>query len=93
VTRGARKQQANAAGTQAVEKVTVNRDGTIVFPATVNFNPTSGFSLTPGPTGFPPAAASPPAVGEPGYSPLIEMPDGVVLNAPRWPTRPARPTT
>jgi len=74
---------ANAAGTQAVENVTVNRDGTIVFPATVNFNPTPGFSLTPGPTGFPPAAASPPAVGEPGYSPLIEMPDGVVLNAPQ----------
>jgi hypothetical protein len=74
---------ANAAGTQAVENVTVNRDGTIVFPATVNFNPTPGLSLTPGPTGFPPAAASPPAVGEPGYSPLIEMPDGVVLNAPQ----------
>jgi hypothetical protein len=74
---------ANAAGTQAVENVTVNRDGTIVFPATVNFNPTPGFSLTPGPSGFPPAAASPPAVGEPGYSPLIEMPDGVVLNAPQ----------
>ena len=74
---------ANAAGTQAVENVTVNRDGTIVFPATVNFNPTPGFTLTPGPTGFPPAAASPPAVGEPGYSPLIEMPDGVVLNAPQ----------
>jgi hypothetical protein len=74
---------ANAAGTQAVEKVTVNRDGTIVFPATVNFNPTPGFSLTPGPTGFPPAAASPPAVGEAGYSPLIEMPDGVVLDAPQ----------
>jgi hypothetical protein len=74
---------ANAAGTQAVEKVTVNRDGTIVFPATVNFNPTLGFTLIPGPTGFPPAAASPPAVGDPGYSPLIEMPDGVVLNAPQ----------
>jgi hypothetical protein len=74
---------ANAAGTQAVENVTVNRAGTIVFPATVNFNPTPGFSLTPGPTGFPPAAASPPAVGEPGYSPLIDMPDGVVLNAPQ----------
>jgi hypothetical protein len=74
---------ANAANTAGVEKVSINHDGTIVFPATVNFNPLPGFTLTPGPTGFPPAAASPPAVGEPGYSPLIQMPDGVVLNAPQ----------
>jgi hypothetical protein len=74
---------ANAADTDAVEKVTVNRDGTVVFPATVNFHPNPGFGLTPGPTGFPPAAASPPSVGEPGYSPLIQMPDGVVMNAPQ----------
>ena len=74
---------ANAANTAGVEKVSVNADGTIVFPATVNFNPTPGFSLTPGPTGFPPATANPPAVGDPGYSPLIQMPDGVVLNAPQ----------
>jgi len=74
---------ANAANTAGVEKVSINRDGTIVFPATVNFNPTPGFSLTPGPTGFPPATANPPAVGDPGYSPLIQMPDGVVLNAPQ----------
>src|SRR5215831_9628118 len=74
---------ANAANTAGVEKVSVNPDGTIVFPATVNFNPTPGFTLTPGPAGFPPAAASPPAVGGPGYSPLIQLPDGVVLNAPQ----------
>jgi hypothetical protein len=74
---------ANAANTGAVEKVTVNRNGMVVFPATVNFHPTPGLILTPGPTGFPPAAASPPAVGEPGYSPLIQMPDGVVMTAPQ----------
>jgi hypothetical protein len=74
---------ANAANTAGVEKVSVKPDGTIVFPATVNFNPTPGFMLTPGPTGFPPATASPPAVGDPGYSPLIQLPDGVVLNAPQ----------
>jgi hypothetical protein len=74
---------ANAANTAGVEKVSINPDGTIVFPATVNFSPTPPFTLTPGPTGFPPAAASPPAVGDPGYSPLIQMPDGVVLNAPQ----------
>jgi hypothetical protein len=74
---------ANAANTAGVEKVSINRNGTIVFPATVNFSPTPGFTLTPGPTGFPPAAANPPAVGDPGYSPLIQMPDGVVMNAPQ----------
>ena len=74
---------ANAANTAGVEKVSVKPDGTIVFPATVNFKPTPPFALTPGPTGFPPAAASPPAVGDPGYSPLIQMPDGVVLDAPQ----------
>jgi hypothetical protein len=74
---------ANAANTAGVEKVSVNPDGTIVFPATVNFSPTPGFALAPGPAGFPPAAASPPAVGGPGYSPLIQLPGGVVENAPQ----------
>lgn len=74
---------ANAANTAGAEKVSINRNGTVVFPATVNFNPTPGFTLIPGPTGFPPAAATPPAVGDPGYSPLIQMPDGVVMNAPQ----------
>jgi hypothetical protein len=37
----------------------------------------------PGPTGFPPAVAEPGAVGEEGYSPLIELPDGTILNAPQ----------
>ncbi len=74
---------ANAAGAAGVEKVSINPDGTIVFPATVNFNPTPAFALTPGPNGFPPATANPPAVGNPGYSPLIQLPDGVVINAPQ----------
>src|SRR5262249_55423983 len=74
---------ANAASTAGVEKVTVDPDGTIVFPATVNFSPTPGFALTPGPAGFPPAAATPPAAGGPGYSPLIQLPDGAVENAPQ----------
>ncbi len=74
---------ANAANSTGVEKVTVSPDGTIVFPATVNFNPTPGFTLTPGPAGFPPATANPPAVGDPGYSPLIQLPNGTVLNAPQ----------
>lgn len=74
---------ANAANTAGVEKVTVNHNGTVVFPSTVNFTPTPGFTLTAGPAGFPPATASPPSVGNAGYSPLIQMPDGVVMNAPQ----------
>jgi hypothetical protein len=74
---------ANAANSAGVEKVSVQADGTVVFPATVNFDPTPGFTLTPGPAGFPPANASPPAVGDSGYSPLIQLPDGVVENAPQ----------
>jgi hypothetical protein len=72
---------ANAANTGAVEKVTLNPDGTIVFPATVDFSPVR--QIVAGPAGFPPAVAQPGAVGEPGYSPLIQMPDGVVVNAPQ----------
>ena len=72
---------ANAKGTGAVQKVSIAADGTIVFPATVDFSPTH--VITPGPTGFPPSAAAPGAVGMPGYSPLIQLPDGAVLNAPQ----------
>lgn len=71
----------NARGTGAVQHVTVDRDGTIVFPATVDFSP--DHVVTPGPTGFPPSAAAPGAVGEDGYSPLVQLPDGAVLNAPQ----------
>ena len=71
---------ANAKGTAAVQIVTVV-NGVVDFPATVDFSPNR--TLIPGPTGFPPALASPGAVGEPGYSPLIQMPDGTVLNAPQ----------
>src|SRR4051794_2924695 len=72
---------ANAAGTAAVQRVTVGADGTIDFPASVDFAPAR--TVVPGPTGFPPDLATPGAVGEPGYSPLVELPDGTVLNAPQ----------
>ena len=36
-----------------------------------------------GATGFPPTNAAPPATGEDGYSPLLELPDGTVINAPQ----------
>src|SRR4051794_21488784 len=71
---------ANARGTAAVQKVTIN-NGVIDFPATVDFSPVH--RIAPGPAGYPPAAADPGAVGNPGYSPLIELPDGTILNAPQ----------
>src|SRR3954471_10330233 len=71
---------ANTRGTGAVQKVALH-DGVVDFPATVDFSPQR--SVVPGPNGFPPDLATPGAVGEPGYSPLIELPDGTVLNAPQ----------
>lgn len=69
-----------ARGTAAVQKVRVV-NGVIDFPASVDFAPQR--QVVPDPvTGFPPLSASPGAVGEWGYSPLIEMPDGTIRNAP-----------
>jgi hypothetical protein len=71
---------ANAVGTPGVQTVKVT-NGVVDFPATVNFAPTR--VLTAGPTGFPPAKATPPSVGNAGYSPLIKLPSGIVINAPQ----------
>lgn len=70
----------NARGSVAVQKVQVV-NGVIQFPASVDFTPDR--VVVPGPTGFPPAAFHPGAVGEAGYSPLIQLPDGTILNAPQ----------
>jgi len=69
----------NARDSVAVQKVRVV-DGIIQFPATVDFSPER--VVVPGPTGFPPVAFQPGAMGEAGYSPLIQLPDGTILNAP-----------
>jgi hypothetical protein len=71
---------ANARGTAAVQKVTV-KNGVLDFPASVDFRPDR--VVVPGPGGFPPAKAEPGSVGEAGYSPLVQLPDGTVLNAPQ----------
>lgn len=73
----------NAAGTTSVQHVGWGAAG-FVFPATVDFAPArSVFAGAYGPneTGLPLSAFTPGAVGEPGYSPLIQLPDGTVLNA------------
>ncbi len=70
-----------ARGSSAVQKIRVI-DGVIDFPASVDFAPER--VVKPNPlTGFPPEQASPGAIGEWGYSPLIEMPDGTIRNAPQ----------
>jgi hypothetical protein len=71
----------NAKGTAAVQKVKLV-NGVIDFPATVDFRPLRKIQAGPIGSPFPPALAEPGAVGEPNYSPLIELPDGTILNAP-----------
>lgn len=72
---------ANAAGTSAVQRSASSDPTAISVPADVDFSPTR--VLVASATGFPPAAAAPGAVGNPGYSPLVELPTGVVINAPQ----------
>ena len=71
----------NVRGTTAVMQVT-EINGTWVFPATVDFAPNRVVVGTPG-TGFPPVEVHAGSVGEAGYTPLIQLPDGTVLNAPQ----------
>ena len=70
----------NARGTTAVQSGYFDNDGVLQFAATVDFSPAR--IVVPGPDGFPPLQAEPGSVGEPGYSPLVELPDGTILNAP-----------
>jgi len=72
---------ANAAGTSAVQFSSSSDPTSINVPAGVDFSPTR--VLVASTTGFPPLAAAPGAVGNTGYSPLVELPNGVVINAPQ----------
>jgi len=71
---------ANAASSPGVQVVSVT-NGVIDFPATVDFGHRR--VVTPGPTVWPPSQAQPPSFGNPGYSPLIRLPNGTVLDAPQ----------
>jgi hypothetical protein len=68
----------NAVGTSAVMPVTIS-NGVIDFPATVTFGQQR--VLTAGNPPFPPAQATPGSTGNTGYSPLIQLPSGIILNA------------
>ncbi len=72
---------ANAAGTSAVQLSSSSDPTSINVPGDVDFSPTH--VLVPSATGFPPLAAAPGAVGNAGYSPLVQLPTGVVINAPQ----------
>src|SRR3989442_10028160 len=72
---------ANAAGTSAVQRSSSSDPTSIDVPAGVDFSPEH--VLVASATGFPPSAAAPGAVGNTGYSPLVELPGGVVINAPQ----------
>lgn len=73
---------ANGKGTAGVQQVTMAADGSVDFAGTVDFNHKR--VLSAGPTGFPPLPdAQAPSVGDSKYSPLIELPNGVVENAPQ----------
>lgn len=56
--------------------------GSLVVEAGVDFAPIHAVQGTPG-TGFPPLVATPGSVGNAGYSPLVRLPDGSVINAPQ----------
>ncbi len=56
-------------------------DGLLHFDATVDFRPERVLVPTPG-SGFPPLEAQPGAIAEEGYSPLVQLSDGSILNAP-----------
>jgi hypothetical protein len=70
---------ANARGTDAVQSGRFVR-GVLHVDAGVDFSPER--VVVPGPGGFPPVEAAPGAVGDSGYSPLVQLPDGTVINAP-----------
>lgn len=73
---------ANAANTSAVQHVTVVNN-VIQFPGTVDFRPVRALTPNKNGTGFPPESFAPGAVGADNYSPLIQLPDGTILNAPQ----------
>jgi hypothetical protein len=72
---------ANAAGTLAVQHSSSTDANSITVAAGVDFSPMR--VLVASATGFPPTQAAPGAIGNSGYSPLVQLPDGVVLNAPQ----------
>ena len=72
---------ANAGGTPAVQQSSSTDPTAINVNGDVDFSPLH--VLVPSATGFPPTSAAPGAIGNAGYSPLVQLPNGVVINAPQ----------
>ena len=68
----------NAKGTNAVQKGSFS-DGILRVEAGVDFSPNR--LVIPGSSVIPPEEYSAGSVAQTGYSPLVELPDGIVLNA------------
>jgi hypothetical protein len=70
----------NAVGTKAVQQGGfVGGVLELAAQGTVDFSPER--IVVPGSTGFPPAQLQPGSVGQANYTPLVRLPNGVVLNA------------
>ena len=80
---------AAAKGSSVVQETAVVGGGAAVPPAVLEVPAGVDFaygkrSVTPNPTtAFPPTNFTYSAQGEPGYSPLLQLPDGTILNAPQ----------
>jgi hypothetical protein len=70
----------NAAGTEGVQRGRLVA-GVLITSGYVDFSPVRKFEATPG-TGFPPVVAVPGSRGNAAYSPLVQLPDGSIINAP-----------
>ena len=67
-------------GTPAVQSGTETPDG-VSYTAAVDFTP-EHLVRPDAESGFPPAEARPGSVAEAGYSPFVQLPGGVIINAP-----------
>lgn len=72
---------AHGKNTEGIQKVTLE-NGVIKFAGDVDFKPER--VLVPGafPKTIPPATAQPGSIGDANYSPLVQLPDGLILNTP-----------
>lgn len=72
---------AHGKDTEGIQKVTVE-NGVIKFAGDVDFKPERMLVAGPAPKTIPPATAQPGSVADANYSPLVQLPNGLILNTP-----------